>query len=175
MAKGCQKKKVVFFGLPKTFFLLAKFFGCQRKSFRYRPKENFDACPRSEDLIFSELCHFLLDPFSLTHENKVKNCQKKLDDQKVCFHEKGHISVNMSPTDLRQVSKFSLGRYPKLFPWHPKDLVGRKICLGESKISILYFYLYISRTFGLTENGITQWLFVLQTWDRAQNFLWFDT
>ena len=71
----------------------------------------------------------------------------KMDVQKVGFHEKGHISENMSPTDLRQVSKFSLGRYPKLFPWHPKDLVGRKIFLGESKISILYFYLYISRTF----------------------------
>ena len=68
----------------------------------------------------------------------------KLDVQKVSSHKKGHISENMSPTDLRQVSKFSLGRYPKLFPWHPKDLVGRKIFLGESKISILYFYLYIS-------------------------------
>ena len=133
--KGCQKKRLFFFGLPKTFFLLAKFFGCQRKSFRYRPKENFDACPRSEDLIFSELCHFLWDPFSLTHENKVKNCQKKLDDQKVCFHEKGHISVNMSPTDLRQVSKFSFGRYLKLFPWHLKDFVGRKNFLREPKIS----------------------------------------
>ena len=40
----------------------------------------------------------------------------------------------MSPTDLRQVSKFSLGRYLKLFPWHPKDLVGRKNILAESKI-----------------------------------------
>ena len=59
---------------------------------------------------------------------------KKLDVQKVGFHKKGHISVNMSPTDLRQVSKFSLGRYLKLFPWHPKDLVGRKNILAESKI-----------------------------------------
>ena len=59
---------------------------------------------------------------------------KKLDVQKVGFHKKGHISENMSPTDLRQVSKFSLGRYLKLFPWHPKDLVGRKNILAESKI-----------------------------------------
>ena len=57
-----------------------------------------------------------------------------LDVQKIGFHKKGHISENMSPTDLRQVSKFSLGRYLKLFPWHPKDLVGRKNILGESKI-----------------------------------------
>ena len=66
-------------------------------------------------------------------QKKVKNCQK-LDVQKVAFHEKGHNSENMSPTDLRQVSKFSLGRYLKLFPWHPKDLVGRKNILAESKI-----------------------------------------
>ena len=60
---------------------------------------------------------------------------KKLDVQKVGFHKKGHISENMSSTDLRQVSKFSLGRYLKLFPWHPKDLIVRKNILGESKIS----------------------------------------
>ena len=63
---------------------------------------------------------------------------KKLDVQKVGFHKKGHISENMSPTDLRQVSKFSLGRYLKLFPWHPKDLVGRKNILAESKIFSFY-------------------------------------
>ena len=133
--KGVPKKMFFFLRPFKTFFLLSKYFGCQRKSFRYWTKENFDTCPRSEGLIITELCHFLWDPFSLTHENKVKNCQKKLDDQKVCFHEKGHISVNMSPTDLRQVSKFSFGRYLKLFRWHLKDFVGRKNFLREPKIS----------------------------------------
>ena len=57
--KGVKKKGSFFFGLPKTFLLLATFFGCQRKSFRYRTKENFDTCPRSEDHIVTELCHFL--------------------------------------------------------------------------------------------------------------------
>ena len=65
--KGCQKKRLFFFGHPKTFFLLAKFFGCQRKSFRYRTKENFDTCPRSEDHIVTELCHFLWDPMIKIH------------------------------------------------------------------------------------------------------------
>ena len=124
-----------FFASPKVIFHHVKSFGCKKRSFRHRPKENFDTCPRSEDLIFTELCHFLWDPFILTHEHKVKNCKKKLDVQKVSFQEKGHISVNMSPTDLRQVSKFSLGRYLKLFPWHPKDLVSRKNFLGQPKIS----------------------------------------
>ena len=60
---------------------------------------------------------------------------KQLDVQKFGFHEKGHISENMRPTDLKQVSKFSLGRYLRLFPWHPQDLVGIKMFLGESEIS----------------------------------------
>ena len=58
-----------------------------------------------------------------------------MDDQKVGFHEKCHISVNMNPTDLRQMSKFSLVRYLKLFIWRPKDLVSRKNVLWEPKIS----------------------------------------
>ena len=120
-----------------TFFLLTKSFECQLKSFRYRPKENFDTCPRSEDLIITELCHFPWDPFILTHEKKINTCQK-LDVQKVGFHKKGHISVNMSPTDLRQVSKFSLVTSLKLFLWHPKDLVSRKNVLGEPKISWVF-------------------------------------
>ena len=49
-----------------------------------------------------------------------------MDVQNVGFHKKCHISVNMRPTDLRQVSKFSLVQYLKLFLWHPKDLVSRK-------------------------------------------------
>ena len=68
---------------------------------------------------------------------------KKLDVQKVGFHEKSHISENMSPTDLRQVSKFSLGQYLRLLPWHPKDLVGRKIFLGESKITSFIFIICV--------------------------------
>ena len=55
----------------------------------------------------------------------------------------GHISVNMSPTDLRQVSKFSFGRYLKLFTLHPKDFVDRKNFVGEPKISFFIFSLYI--------------------------------
>ena len=65
-------------------------------------------------------------------KKKVKACQK-LGVQKVGFHKKGHISVNMSPTDLRQVSKFSYGRYLKLFSSHPKDFLGRKNFSGELK------------------------------------------
>ena len=57
--KGDKKKTCPLFVSPKTFFLLTKSFGCQRKSFRYQTKENFDTCPRSEDLIVTELCHFL--------------------------------------------------------------------------------------------------------------------
>ena len=57
----------------------------------------------------------------------------------VCFvnmnwsHRKWHNSVIMSPSDLRQVSKFSLVRYLKLFLWHPKDLFSRKILLRKPK------------------------------------------
>ena len=57
-----------------------------------------------------------------------------MDVQKVGFHEKGHISANMRPTDLRQVSKFSFDSQLKLFPWNRKDLVGRKNSLREPKI-----------------------------------------
>ena len=60
----------------------------------------------------------------------------------VGFHEICHISVNTSPTDLRQVSKFSLVQYLKLFLRHPKDLVSRKNVLGEEKI-FLFISLYI--------------------------------
>ena len=100
-----------------------------RKSFRYWTKENFDTSPRYESLVITELRHFLWDPFILTHEKKVKNCQK-LDVQKVGFHKKGHISEIMSPTDLRQVSKFSLVQY--LIPWasmlHLKILPQQYTC-----------------------------------------------
>ena len=55
--------KFIMHFLPKTFFLITTFFGCQRKSFRDGTKENFDTCPRSEGLIITELCHFLWDQF----------------------------------------------------------------------------------------------------------------
>ena len=105
-----------------------------KKSFRYRTKENFDTCPRSEGLIITELCHFLWDQFMLTQHKVRIRIVKKMDVQNVGFHEKCHISVNMRPTDPRQVSKFSLVPYLKLFLWHPKDLVGRKNVLGRPKI-----------------------------------------
>ena len=57
-------------------------------------------------------------------------------------HRKWHNSVIMSPSDLRQVSKFSLVRYLKLFLWHPKDLVCRKNVLGEEKISSFHCKLF---------------------------------
>ena len=79
------------------------------------------------------------------HESKVKNC-KKMDFQNVGFHEKCHISVNTSPTDLRQVSKFSLVQYLKLFLRHPKDLVSRKNVLGEEKI---FFFISLYIGYGL--------------------------
>ena len=112
--KGVPKKTRFFqkyFGFLKMFFLLNKSFGCQRKSFRYRTKENFDTCLRSEGLIITELCHFLWDQFMLT-QHKVR---------------------------LRIVNK-----------WMFKMLVS-------------------------TKNVISQWICVLQTWDRCQNFPWFDT
>ena len=77
-------------------------------------------------------------PFSVRpiHFKPLKIC-KTMDVQNVGFHEKCHISVNMCPTDLRQVSKFSLVTSLKLFLWHPKDLVIRKniYVLREPKIS----------------------------------------
>ena len=54
------KEKI--FDSPKIFFLPTKSFGCQGKSFRYRPKENFDTCLRSVGLIFSEIWPFLWKP-----------------------------------------------------------------------------------------------------------------
>ena len=60
---------------------------------------------------------------------------KKMD---VGFHEICHISVNTSPTDLRQVSKFSLVQYLKLFLRHPKDLVSRKNVLGEENFFLRF-------------------------------------
>ena len=57
-----------------------------------------------------------------------------MDVQNVGFHEKCHISVNMRPTDLRQVSKFSLVTSLKLFLWHPKDLVSRKKHFKKAKV-----------------------------------------
>ena len=179
--KGDKKKPARFkkyFDFLKILFLLKKSFGCQRKSFRSWTKENFDTCPRSEGFIITELCHFLWDQFMLTqHESKFKNC-KKMDVQNVIFRQKCYISVNMSPTDLRQVSKFSFVQYLKLFLWHPKDLVCRKNVLGEEKISSFHCKLFTMASFkkkGLKENGITQWLWVFQTWDRCQNFPWFNT
>ena len=112
-----------------------------RKSFRYWTKENFDTSPRSESLVIIELCHFLWDPFILTHEKKVKNCQK-LDVQKVRFHEKRYISVNMSPTDLRQVSKFSLVQYLKLFLDTQKNYWVEKT-LGEPNF-LKKWYFFVS-------------------------------
>ena len=44
------------FALPHysiTFFPLTKSFGCQRKSFRYWTKENFDTCLKSAGLVFT--------------------------------------------------------------------------------------------------------------------------
>ena len=64
----------------------------------------------------------------------------------VGFHEICHISVNTSPTDLRQVSKFSLVQYLKLFLRHPKDLVSRKNVLGEEKI---FFFISLYIGYGL--------------------------
>ena len=98
-----------YFGFLKTFFLHTKSFGCQRKSFRYRTKENFDTCLRSVGCIFTEIWHFL---------------------------------------------------------W--KSTFWTSICLQF--LTLLYVVL---TWIGLTENGITQWLWVLQTLDRCQNFPWF--
>ena len=69
-----------------------------------------------------------------------------MDVQNFGFHEKCHISVNTSPTDLRQVSKFSLVQYLKLFLRHPKDLVSRKNVLGEEKI---FFFISLYIGYGL--------------------------
>ena len=136
MIKIHSEIKDEIFGSPKKFFLPTKSFGCQLKSLGYQPKENFDTCPRSEDLIITELCYFPWDPCILIREKKVNTCQK-LDVQKVGFQKTGHISVNMSPTDLRQVSKFSLVTSLKLFLWHLKDSVIRKniYVLWEPKMS----------------------------------------
>ena len=48
-------------------------------------------------------------------------------------HRKWHNSVIMSPSDLGQVSKFSLVQNLKLFLWHPKDLFSRKNILRKPK------------------------------------------
>ena len=115
-------------------------------------------------------------PFSVRpiHKPNMKVRLRIVKKTVVGFYEICHISVNTSLTDLRQVSKFSLVQYLKLFLRHPKDLVSRKNVLGEEKI-FFFISLYIGYglKMGLRENGITQWLWVLQTWDRCQNFPWF--
>ena len=204
MIKIYSEIKDEILGSPKKFFLPTKSFGCQRKSFRYRPKENFEPCPKSEGHIFTELCHFPWNLFILKNARNIQieikeeisdspknifiptkscGCQGKslryrlkenfdtclrsvglifseiwpfswkptfcasnlnaIFDNSEPFlswfkmnwsHGKWHNSVNMCPSDLGQGSKFSLGRYLKLFLWHPKDLVSRKIVLGEQKL-----------------------------------------
>ena len=99
-------------------------------------------------------------PFSVRsiHKPNTKVRLRIVKKMVVGFHEICHISVNTSPTDLRQVSKFSLVQYLKLFLRHPKDLVSRKNVLGEEKIFFfisLYYWLWVKKM-GLRENGITQ-------------------
>ena len=129
------KKNVPFsniFGLPKTFFLLTKSFGCQRKSFRDVTKENFDTCLRSVGLIFTEIWPFLWKPTFWTSnfwQVLIFFSWVKINGS----HGKWHNSVIMRSSDLGQVSKFSLVTSLKLFLWHPKDLVSRKNVLGRPK------------------------------------------
>ena len=123
MVNNLQWNEEIFSSL-KTFFLHTKSFGCQRKSFRYRTKENFDTCLRSVGRILTEIWHFSWKPTFRTL------CCVNMN----WSHGKWHNSVIMSPSDLRQVSKFSLVRYLKLFLWHPKDLGSRKNVLGRPKI-----------------------------------------
>ena len=133
MIKIYSEIKDEIFGSPKKFFLPKKSFGCQLKSLRYRPKENFDTCLKSVGLIFTEIWHFswkstfwtsnfwqvLLIFFSWVKMNG--------------SHGKWHNSVIMRSSDLGQVSKFSLVTSVKLFLWDPKDLVSRKNVLGRPK------------------------------------------
>ena len=128
------------FDSPKKIFLPTKSLGCQEKSFGYRPKENFDTCLRSVGLIFSEIWPFSWKPTFWT-----SNFLTIFDNSQPFFawfkknwsHGKWHNSVIMWPKDLGQDSKFSLIRYLKLFPWHPKDLVSRKNVLEKQKKSAL--------------------------------------
>ena len=126
-----MKKKI--FSSPKTFFLLTKSFGCQRKSFRYRPKENFDTCLRSVGLIFTEIWPFSWKPTFWTSNFFLQFLTLCSWVKMNGSHRKWHNSVNIRSSDLGQVSKFSFGRCLKLFLWHPKDLVSRKNFLGEPK------------------------------------------
>ena len=132
MIKIHSEIKDEIFGSPKKFFLPTKSFGCQLKSLRYQPKENFDTCLRSVGIIFTEIWPFLWKPTvwtpnfwqALTFFSWVK-----MDGS----HRKWHNSVIMRSSDLGQVSKFSLVRYLKLFLLHPKDLASRKNVLGRPK------------------------------------------
>ena len=60
--KGEQKKPHFFenniLALLKHLFYSLNLLGVKEKSFRDVTKENFDTCPRSEDLIITKLCHF---------------------------------------------------------------------------------------------------------------------
>ena len=136
--------------LPKTFFIITKLFGCQRKSFRDGTKENFDTCPRSEGLIITELCHFLWDQIMLRqHKVRLKIVKKWMS--KMLVSTKNVISqwiCVLQTWDRCRGKKFL---HLNCLPWH-----------GLKKM-------------GLTENGITQWLWVFQTWDRCHNFPWFNT
>ena len=123
------KKPSFFFALIARVFNPCYASGCQRKSFRYRIKENFETWPKSLITILSELCHFLWWP-------NFYFCAKpgwKLGVWKFVVHQKCHNSESIVITDLGQVSKFSLVQYLNLFLWHPKDLVSRKNVLGETK------------------------------------------
>ena len=55
------------FCLSQVIFHHGKSFGCQKRSFRYRPKENFDTNYRSLGLVFTELWPFLWKPFENLH------------------------------------------------------------------------------------------------------------
>ena len=139
MIKIHSEIKDEIFGSPKKFFLPTKSFRVQGKSFRYRPKENFDTCLRSVGLIFTEIW-----PFSWKQTFWSSNffwqfltlfSWVKLNGS----HRKWHNSENMRSSDLGQASKFSLGRYLKLFLWHPKNLASRKNVLGRPKKKLPFF------------------------------------
>ena len=59
-------------------------------------------------------------------------------------HRKWHNSVIMNPSDLGQVSKFSLVQYLKLFLWHPKDLFSRKNILRKPKYFLKWERFFLS-------------------------------
>ena len=104
-----------FFGYSKKGFQLFLCYGCQGKSFRYRPKKNFDTCLRSVGLIFTEIWPFSWKPTFWTSNFFLQFLTLWSWVKMNGSHRKWHNSMTTRLSYLGEVAKFSLVQYLKLF------------------------------------------------------------